>query len=449
VNRGDDTATVTRPTTAAETSEELSLHVISDESAFAALGEEWNSLVIESRATVYQTHEWASLWWKHFGGRPHQQLHCLLLRANGLVVGIVPLYEEQVTVLGIPAQRRLALMGEGTAFSVSSGMFFDNGPSDYLDAIVRPGCERAVARAVARHLSGLTFDLLELVNVPEESMIRTSLLPELDALHYFCRAAQADVCPYLPLPSSMEEVLGTMSASVRRRFVQAMRASEGAEAMFTVTKASTLEEFSRAFETIVGLHQRRWNKVGYPGLFADKRFKDFQEAVLRAFHARGWLWCSTAVASGGAGEAVASRLAFMFNGCLYDYLSGFDDAAPAAKRRPGLALLMRMIEEGIASSMGRVDFLRGDEPYKFEMTSASRHNWNITARRSAKQPLPQRLLLAARLGGFLLRRERSLLGVQRREHGLFGSVGHYVRFRAPRLTKKLEHLRTPTEQIRS
>jgi len=430
----------TSPVIGDAASPRLELQVIRDASAFAGLRDEWNALVLQSSATVYQTHEWASAWWSHFGGKPHQSLHCLLLREEGRLVGIIPLYEERVAVLGLPAQRRLALMGDGNAFSVSSGMFFDNGPSDYLDAIIDPASEREAARTVASYLSELPWDALEFVNVPEGSMILTMLVPELESRQRECRATKADSCPYLPVPASLEEYFATLSGSVRRRFVQAHRASTGKEAMFSVTHAVSLEEFRSAFETIVTLHQRRWNKVGYPGLFADKSFREFQEEVLRAFHRNGWLWCATALSPDG--EAVASRLAFRFNGRYYDYLSGFDDAAPAAKRRPGLALLLRMIEEAVAASAGVVDFLRGDEGYKFEMTSSSRHNWNISVRPPGRRSVLERMLLFMRLGGFLLRRERSLLGVQRREHGLLRSVGQYIRFRTPRLTKKLEQLRS-------
>ena len=44
----------------------LELQVIRDASAFAGLRDEWNALVLQSSATVYQTHEWASAWWEHF-----------------------------------------------------------------------------------------------------------------------------------------------------------------------------------------------------------------------------------------------------------------------------------------------------------------------------------------------------------------------------------------------
>jgi CelD/BcsL family acetyltransferase involved in cellulose biosynthesis len=223
-----------------------------------------------------------------------------------------------------------------------------------------------------------------------------------------------------------------LSASVRRRLTQAQRAASPEEALFAIRPMQSLDERRAALALLAGLHQRRWNKVGFPGLFADPRFRAFQEELLAAFHAQGLLWCKVAEAQG---TCVAGRLAFRLNGVYYDYLSGFDDAAPAAKRRPGLALLLDMIDDAFTNGCPTVDFLRGDEPYKFELTKNARYNWNavLAGRRpGAVHRLAARLRFAAWLAG----RERKLLGVQMRTRGAFRALPGYLAFRMPRLARK-------------
>jgi len=418
----------------------LKFEVVTNEQEFSSLRAAWNGLVERCSGTVYQTHEWASCWWKHFGKRPGQSLCCLVMKAGNRVIGIAPLFKERISFAGLQAQTRLGFLGEGNSYQTSFGMFFDNGPSDYLDILVDPEFEQPVCAQFAEFLSaGLPGRIhVHLVNVPEQSVIRRALLGELKKRGVFIQTRQADICPYLTLPKSLDEYIGSMSASVRRRLQQARRAGSE-EKMFTLAKPGTLAEYHQALDEITGLHQRRWNKMGFPGLFADARFTEFQHGIVDAFHANGWLWCKTASTESGC---VASRLAFRFGDSFYDYLSGFDDAAPASKRRPGLALLLAMIGDGIGEKLRRVDFLRGDESYKFELTSSSRYNWNYTIEKGPRTFLTGigTGILWLRFANFLMAREARLLEVQVRQRGFPGFVAGYIRFRTPRLRRKLKRM---------
>ena len=420
-----------------DTLKQMSLRVISDITELQSLCEEWNALASASSATIYQTNQWAECWWKHFGHRQGQTLHCLVAYHDGAVAGIIPLYSEQISFLGFATRTRMGFIGEGNAYQISSGIFFDNGPSDYLDIIVRPGFEMPVCQLFMNHLLALTpsVDSIELVNVPEKSILKTILLPKLRQERIVCKEQQADICPYLRLPASVEAYFQSVSASVRRRLSQAQRAATE-DSFYTIKKSTTLQEFEDALNQIITLHQRRWNRAGYPGLFADKRFTAFQYDILRSFFENGWLWCTTATSDD---SCIAARLAFQFGNRMYDYLSGFDDSAAAAKRRPGLALLLSMIQDGIAEGYSSVDFLRGDEQYKFELTATSQHNWNLTINLAPQRSNSffSKLLDKTRLGVFLANREFVLFGVQLRQHGFPKSLLHYIQFRTPRFRRKI------------
>ncbi|HMD14549.1 MAG TPA: GNAT family N-acetyltransferase, partial [Bacteroidota bacterium] len=416
------------------------LSVITDLSELQSLSEQWNRLAISSSATIYQTNQWAACWWKHFGNQKGQTLHCLTAFHENKLVGILPLYQERIFLGGSVVRTRMGFIGEGNAYHTSAGMFFDNGPSDYLDIIILPEFETRVCRLFIDYLldQKLQIDSVDFVNVPEKSILKTLFVPELQQRGIACKTQQADICPYLPLPGSMEEYFHSLSSSVRRRLSQAQRAATE-ESLYTINGSATLQECEDALHQIIILHQQRWNRVGYPGLFADKRFTAFQFDILRLFHENGWLWCKTANTKG---SCIAARLAFQFGNRFYDYLSGFDDATVAAKRRPGLALLLSMIQDGIAQQYATVDFLRGDEQYKFELTEQSRYNWNITIHVSPQKlnSLRSKISDGIRLGKFLAQREGKLFGVQFRQAGFPRCIVRYIEFRTPRLRRKMKSI---------
>jgi CelD/BcsL family acetyltransferase involved in cellulose biosynthesis len=404
----------------------------------ASVREEWNNLVTESSSTIFQTYEWLSTWWDHFGKQHGRALQLLLIYDNQRLVGIAPLFVKTGYLFGRPAYRCLCLAGSGDAFNRSYGMFLDDGPSDYLDMIVHPHYTQAVAQHLTEYLknNSTTFDEIELLNLPQGSFIHTSLLPAMRMSGFVCTVTEADECPRLTMNSSVEELLRSLNASTRRRLSQAMKAA-AEKTIFALHPPTSRADVIATLDELMILHQRRWRKMGYPGLFSKKEFSDFQFAITRAFLPNGWIYIKRAVAEG---RTVAARFCFIFNGRFYDYLSGFADDAPAAKRRPGMAILLSMMQELFDSNVREIDFLRGDEAYKFELTSTSFKNLNIVS----SLPIPRNkfdrvLLSMARRKSFiayLLEREWNLLKVQYHEHHIPKCFYYYAKFRSGRFINK-------------
>ncbi|HET9129777.1 MAG TPA: GNAT family N-acetyltransferase, partial [Terriglobia bacterium] len=330
---------------------------------FHALGQEWKDLVDKVPVRVFQSFDWQWLWWKHFG--EGLQLHILTLRRDGLLVGIVPFYREDITVAGIVVYRRLKLLGSGVRH-IGTGMMEESGPSDYLDFILAPDHARECIQAALHYLRehpGL-YDEIVLDNVPPESSIMQMLVPYLAECGTPARIKESDTCPCLPVPASVDDYLGGLESAVANRLRQAEKtfANKPPYSIETVSNSS----LKSAFHDLVILHQKRWNKLGFQGLFSAAPFHQFQHEFILSLSAQGKLWFKAIQFSG---VRVATRLGFVFKGRLYDYLSGFDNTAPGANRRPGLALLMCMIRDAEAMKLSFVDLLRGDEPYKLQMTS--------------------------------------------------------------------------------
>jgi CelD/BcsL family acetyltransferase involved in cellulose biosynthesis len=420
----------------------LSSRLITDAGEFTALADTWDELADACpTATIFQSHTWLTLWWKHFSRRS-DRLMIILFHQNGRLVGAAPLFLRTIRLAGFSVQRQLRLLGSGEVFGDTFGFFLDDGPSDYLDILALSGYESRLIAALETAIGRgpVSCDRLELLNVPEGSPLRSLLQGTGDAPRFTGGATEADICPYLPAPASKEEYLRNLSPNIRRKFSQLSRALT-TEKLFRLRAASSRAEAIEILDYLIGLHQRRWNRLGYPGLFAKPHFAEFFHDLCGRLFDRGQLWCKMAEDNA---TVFGARIAFRSNASYFDYLSGFDDRSPMTRHRPGFALLADMLDDAIATKSREINFLRGDESYKFELTSAVRRNVNIVLT-SAKYSGTLRYYLwrfvgVAGLALTLLRRERDLLSVQFAQHPFHLFLFRYFGFRLPKFAAKFNRL---------
>jgi CelD/BcsL family acetyltransferase involved in cellulose biosynthesis len=394
---------------------------------------EWNDLADACDAPVYLTFEWQSLWWKHFGSG--RRLNILVFTSGGRTVGIAPLFAGRT--LGADADI-LRFIGSGDAYSRSGGLFADDGPSDYLDFLVDPGYGLPVGEAFADYLAARrgAVGRVDLVNLRPSGPAATFILPALKSRGFTVIETPGDRCPFIEVGTDTADFVRSLPSGVRRRMNQALQLTEDREAAVRFS-SNDAAEWGRFYADLVSLHQRRWNAAGFPGLFHDARSAAFQKEAAEQFLHNGWLWYG---ALDEAGRCVAARLAFRYRGRMYDYLSGFDETAACARRRPGMALLLAMHSACRQSGIGVLDMLRGDEKYKFELTDREERLVNaMVAGGGAGTGLPsvwRRTLRAFGFAAFLGRRETRLLRVQVRQHGTARGIAAFIRFRLGRYRRK-------------
>jgi CelD/BcsL family acetyltransferase involved in cellulose biosynthesis len=414
----------------------LDVDVIRDPVRLTALEHEWERLAAAATVPIFQSFDWISLWWKHFGVHAGRSLHVVTVRHDGVLVAILPLFEEREGLPGIIIRRRLRLMGAGVSNPGSYGLLSVYGPTDYLGAIVDPAFANEAAGLFASHIVRDCTDVDDLLleHVPDGSFILSHLVPLLRDGGRPVRLEQTDGCPHLSLPPSMESFFASLGSNTRRRLTQARKA---VGELFVIQNVSTATDFDPAYRDLIGLHQRRWNELGFAGLFSDRRFTAFHRELSLTFLTKGILVLKSAQAGG---TCIAVRLLYFYNGGCFDYLSGFDDRAPASRRRPGMALLLDAMEEAIGKGFHTMDFLRGDEGYKFDFTNAVRWNSRVFVDLQRGRSFPVRSLSGAsglwRSVRHHLFQEWSLLKVQVRLQGVFRGVPSYFGFRLKRLQMK-------------
>jgi CelD/BcsL family acetyltransferase involved in cellulose biosynthesis len=414
----------------------IEIETIRDTSMLLALREEWGSVVTAADVTVFQTFDWQWLWWKYFGRK--LQLNILLFRRGRRLIGIAPVYVDVHSVFGVPLYRQLRFMGGGVRDLRSQWSLAEFGPSDYLDIVALPEYEEEVGDRFLSYLrEERWFDEANLENIPEDGFSMKVVVPQLSLRGYSFSLLQDHVCPRITVPASLEEYLRGLRSSVRHRLSQARRAYTS-EGFYSVRSVQSGEEMGKALDELVRLHQLRWNRLGYPGMFADYRFEGFLREVAGRFLEKGWLWFKTARANG---NCIAARLGFKFKDSLNDFIAGFDQESPAARRRPGLALLLSMVEDAICSRMRKLNFVRGYETYKGEVASEISHNWKLVVPNPhARQSVRLRWYRITDRMLFLVRRvyfEWTMFRVHYREHGILAFVIRYVAFRTKKLFEKI------------
>ncbi len=322
----------------------MELRAFTAEDGFTALRPAWNELLHRSRSdTLFLTWEWQTRWWDCIGFE-RGPLHLLGAFDGEELAGIVPLYLGQE-----PEGATLHVVG---CIEVS----------DYLDLIVADGREMEVYQAFLDWLDGPeapVWDLVDLCNQPAASAAHT-LLPELARRRGLpVEVAQEDVCPIVALPGDFEAYLAGLDKKqrheVRRKQRRMEREIPGYAVRFVTEEGPGLDG---AVAEFIRLHRLSGDAKD---TFMDAGMQAFFYEVAHMAAQAGWLELAFLEIDG---QAVASYFNFIYGGDLLIYNSGYD-AQAFPQLSPGWVLLAEVIHHAIAAGRRRVDFLQGNEDYKY------------------------------------------------------------------------------------
>ena len=176
-----------------------------------------------------------------------------------------------------------------------------------------------------------------------------------------------DICPYLDMPASYEELVSSYSANMRKIIRRTFRRSEEAVELVDHTRMGGIE---KALEEARRLHNLSRAEKGEIGSFERDGYMRFHRELAQAVAAKGKLYLKFLMM---AGRPVAFRYGFIDGGVYYDYQTGYDPAF--AERRPGFIMVALIMEDLISRRVRRFDFLRGDEHYKRHWAKEGRRTY--------------------------------------------------------------------------
>lgn len=329
----------------------LELQVLTQTDQLQQLIPEWNDLLPRTQAHFFQTPSFILSWWKSLG---KGELHCLVLRQQGRLVGLIPAFIDEST-------SQLKLIG---CVEVA----------DYLDFIFDDQFAKEGRALVKEHFESLlqSQEITEIMlcSVPDTSPTRQLFTNE---QNWKVTENQQAVCPQIQLPTSWDEYLAQLDRKNRHEIRRKWRKLEQVD-QHRFFQISQPEELPDAFDNFTRLHQlSSVNKAE----FWTAEHRDFFKELLSSTLSVGWLRLYFLEINQ---EVVASMLGFVYGQRFYLYNSGYNPQV-YPEISTGSILTAHTIQAAIGEGLAVYDFLRGDEPYKFRFGATSEPVWDITISR--------------------------------------------------------------------
>jgi CelD/BcsL family acetyltransferase involved in cellulose biosynthesis len=328
--------------------------------ALEALSGEWNALLDRSATRVpFLRHEVQSLWWSTLGGGewPSGELWLGAARGDrGELLGLCPLFQPG----GPNADGRLHLIG---SFEIS----------DYLDLIVPSDLVREMSVLLLTALeSEPAVAGIDLYNLPESSPTLAAMESAARERGWTATRQRLQPCPVVSLEGGWEAYLGRLDKKQRHELRRKMRRAEESTFGAHLRLISSRDDVQAQAEAFLRL------------MALDPTKDSFLTAPMRA-HFRGLTQaafdcgCLCLAFLDTGSEPAAAYWCFDYRDRLWVYNSGLNPAY--ASLSPGWVLLGELIQWAIEHGRREIDFLRGDESYKFRLGGVERSIYRLTLTR--------------------------------------------------------------------
>lgn len=318
------------------------VEVIEDLDGLEAIESEWLDLYKNcERATPFQHPDWALPWARQF--TPRGVFALSLRSSDGTLVGLAPWFRYE--------------RGRATVLTPLGG-----GHADHHELLSLPTFEEASTRALFRALAKLGgWDLCEFGQLPPSSPLLRIDLPR-GLLETHRRGAAP--CPVLSLRAGEANLAGAVPSHQLARFRKYRRRAEKlGDLRLLRADASNHDE---ALNHLFRLHTACWEARNEPGVARETTVRAFHREVARRA-ARSGMLRLYALCIGE--KTVASLYGFRSKETLYCYWQGFDPSV--AEISPGMLVVGSVLEDAAREGVRFVDFLRGEEPYKFRWGASS------------------------------------------------------------------------------
>lgn len=343
----------------------METRLIKDSMGFASLEPFWNRLVVGSVAnTCHSTFEWLFTWWRHFGA--DRQLLLIAAYEDSAPVGLAPLYVDACAA----AFRNLHFIGQGL--------------SDYADFITprdRPDVTEALVSALLDLRS--SWDGMDLEEIPAQSPNKALLDRAIEAGRVPAVWQTTVRCPYLPIEGSWEAFYATMGKGfrheVRNKLNRWNKLNKEQRNGLELRYVDRREVDSVFVDEVVALSGERRSADGHRSPFLNHPDQEFLREVLPLMGRQNQL----RVGELRCGDTLlAFMLAYHWQGVVYTWNTQYDPAY--AEYSLGRIVLVSLAEQSFRESCHELDFMRGEEPYKFQWTTLCRTNLALRSERSAQ-----------------------------------------------------------------
>ena len=331
----------------------MKIEVIQTLNEFQNIAVEWNELLKSSANHVpFLRHEYLITWWSTLGGGEWDQGDLFILTARddqGKLRGIAPLFST-TNLDGEPA---LMLLG-----SIEI--------SDYLDLIVSAEDLSPFVQSLLEYLIQPDvgeWKVLDLYNFLDDSPTLPVLKQSADDLGLSFTEEQIQPSPRVQLPGSWDEYLAGIQKKQRHEIRRKIRRAEGHMLPVRWYIIDKEEELDQAMDDFMDLMAYDSEKASFLSDAMRTQMKACTSAAFRA----DWLQLAFLEV---ADEKAAGYLNFVYDNKIWVYNSGIN--FEHGRLSPGWVLLAYLIQWAIDNGKEMIDFMRGDEVYKYRFGGVNR-----------------------------------------------------------------------------
>jgi CelD/BcsL family acetyltransferase involved in cellulose biosynthesis len=362
----------------------------------------WDALADRNPwATPFSSWVFHRSWWDAYGASAHDQTMVVLDADRGLdaePIAIVPLMHrhevEPTDAIGQTTLRHGSAIALTPVPPTAKAVFFGASyHADYATALAAPQDLDAVAAAVVETLAGeplpddahpSPWDVVDLRRLrcgdPTATALSAAFGERAAAHDWVVDLEREDVCPVTTIPAEvgdMEGFLATLGKKERHEIRRKVRRAEAAGEVALTPSVEPLADLP----AFIDLHQRRWGDAGLfrasPGGDASRRF------IRDLFEGSGPDGPVKLSFLTVAGRRIAAGITFEYGDTVAYYNAGVDP--DARDLSPGVVMIARYVERAIATGRHRLDFLRGDEPYKYEWGAVDEPIQRLLVRRGGSR----------------------------------------------------------------
>jgi len=334
--------------------------VLREEADWEAIAEEWNDLLRRSVSNVpFLRFDFLRAWWATLGGGewPDGSLWIATGRGEqGELRGAAPLFRTSAH------PESLLLLGTHEV-------------ADYLDVLAAPQDVGDFARVLLHTIEDLAppeVRILDLWNVPEDSPSAAAFSRAAAEAGWTVSRRQLKPSPRVSLEGGWEGYLARLDKKQRHELRRKMRRAAEHPEGTTITQAWAGARLAESVEMFLTLMNLDGAKAG----FLTPPMRRMFHLLTSAAAAGGWLRLEFL----NVGEApAAGAYCFDYADRLWLFNSGLDPGYRSLS--PGWALIGHLIRSAAEEGKVEVDFLRGDEDYKYRLGGVARYVERITLTR--------------------------------------------------------------------
>lgn len=329
----------------------LSLETVSDFSELSEKNAEWSHFITSlPDVTPFQLPVWLLTWWRHFGSG---QLCVFVFRSGDEIVAVIPCFRHEWN-----GRRQITLIGSGI--------------SDYLEPGIAGEHSRAVLQMLAERLrEDREWDVCAWQDLNADTPLRSLPFDQEFAIGAELETECTETQIVGDFERWWEQRPHGLRRNVRRYLEKAKSIGEPEFCIFSKAEPEILN-------ALISLHGVRWGRHGKPGMIETNKSGRF---LREAFDRLGCASMLSLFALRFREKIVAVICSFPYRNRLFSYLSAFDPEYEIYGF--GRLLLYYSMQYAFEQHYIAWNFLRGNEPYKFDWGARSIPKCRLIVTRSA------------------------------------------------------------------